>query len=321
MNTVVKMNWKQAAGLVVAAWLTGGAAAGAGPQAGGDELTAQQIAAKARDAYAALSSYEDSGTVASEFAGQNLTLTFNTRMQRPNLYRIDWVQGTGLKGAVWSDGSGDYLWIDPGSPPTPGALAAITAAGWKNDINRKSLPDMKAALALATPLSSFAASTIPGAFFNQNLGDVFAYPAISGRYPLRREKDGKVGTVECYVVSTEMDLSKVPEAGKPGTVMAELWIGKADFLVHQSRTRYVEKVDDQALASDQVIDEAIKKSLALQNKPVTPEAIAALRPQMRQMMKQVQSTIKAGFQDGMVMTQTHQNIVVNPKFAASDFAR
>jgi len=57
----------------------------------------------------------------------------------------------------------------------------------------------------------------------------------------------------------------------------------------------VEKVDSNAL-SDQAIDEAIKKSLEMQNKPATPEAIAAMRPQMRATMKQVQSTLKAGFE-------------------------
>ena len=118
-----------------------------------------------------------------------------------------------------------------------------------------------------------------------------------------------------------MDLSKVPNAGKPGTVSATLWIGKKDFFIHQSRTRYVEKVDDNALSGDQAIDEAIKKSLEMQNKPATPEAIAAMRPQMKAIMQQVQSTLKAGFKSGVVITQTHENISVNRKFSPADFAR
>ena len=112
-----------------------------------NKATAQIIAGKSRDAYAALSSYSDSGTVVSEIAGQNITLTFNTRLQRPNLYRIDWTQGTGLKGVVWSAGGGDYLLIDPGSPATPGALAAITAAGQENNPNPQRMQNMKTALA------------------------------------------------------------------------------------------------------------------------------------------------------------------------------
>jgi hypothetical protein len=282
-------------------------------------LTAKEIAGKTRAAYAALSSYSDTGKVVSEMSGQINSLTFNIRLQRPNLYRIDWAQGTGLKGVVWSGGSGDYLQIEPGSRPE--ALSQIVAGGQKNDPNPQKMPDMKMALARATALSWSATSTIPGAFFGQEFGDVFAVPAISGNFPLQNEKDEKVGGMDCYVISTEMDLSKVPNAGKPGTVATKLWIGKKDFLIHQSRTRYVEKVDDSAMSSDQAIDEAIKKSLEMQNKPATPEAIAAMRPQMRATMKQVQTTLKAGFEAGLVMTQTHENISVNQKFPPSAFAR
>ena len=321
MKTTKWMTLKRAIGVGMAGLLAGGVTMVANSQTGGDEPSAQEIAAKTRNAYAALSSYSDSGSAVSEIAGQNITVTFSTRLQRPNLYRVDWTQNTGLKGAVWSDGTGDYLRIESGSPANPGAMAALAAAGLKSDPNPQKMQDMKAALALAAGLSQTTASTIPGAFFDQNCGDVFAYPAISGRYPLHREPDGKVGNVDCYVVSTEMDLSKAPDAGKPGTVSATLWIGKQDFLVHQTRTRYVEKVDENALSSDQAIDEAIKKSLAMQNKPVTSEAIAAMRPQMRAIMKQTLNTLKTSFKSGLVMTQTHENISVNQKFSPSDFAR
>jgi len=171
---------------------------------------------------------------------------------------------------------------------------------------------MKTALAMATPLSSFAASTIPGSFFNQNLGDFFA-PAASGRYPLKKEQDATIGDVDCYVVSSAMiDLSKLPDIGKPGTVSTMFWIGKKDFLIHQCRMKYVEKAD----TSDQAIDEAIKKSLKIQNKPATPETVAAMRPQMKAIMEQ----LKSGFESGVVSTQTHENIVVNQKLSPADFS-
>ena len=308
---------KLAIGITAGILLAGGAVTVAVSQTGsGDKPTAQDIAGKSRDAYAVLSSYSDSGTVVSEIAGQNVTTTFNTRLQRPNLYRIDWTQTAGpytSKGVVWSDGSGDNLQI------TAPDFLTVAAGQKKNDKPQK-MPNMKTALALAKPLSGFAASTIPGTFFNQNLGD-FAAPAASGRYPLKKEKDAKVGDVDCYVVSSEMiNLSKVPDIGKPGTASTMLWIGKRDFLIHQSRTRYVEKTDSSA-PTDQAIDEAIKTSLKMQNKPVTPEAIAAMRPQMKEIMKQVQTTLKLGFESGIVFTQTHENIVVNQKFSPADFAR
>jgi hypothetical protein len=105
----------------------------------------------------------------------------------------------------------------------------------------------------------------------------------------------------------------VPDIGKPGTASTTLWIGKKDFLIHQTRTKYVEKAD----SSDQAIDEAIKKALKVQNKPATPEAIAAMRPQMKTIMEQV----KTGLESGLVSTQTHENIIVNRKFSPADFTR
>ncbi len=273
---------------------------------GGDNATAQEIAGKSREAYAALSSYSDRGTVVSEMAGQKNTLTFNTRLQRPNLYRIDWTPGTGLKGVVWSDGSGDYL--------------LTTAAGQEENAKSQKMPSMTDGLTQAAGLSWSAASTTPGVFFNHDFGDAFFAPALSGRYPLKKENNAKVGDVDCYVVSSVMDLSKSPAKGKPGTASTMLWIGKSDFLIHQCRARYVEKVESGA-PSDSAIDEAIIKSLEMQNKPATPEAIAAMRPQMKAVMKQVQSTLKSGFESGIVFTQTRENIVVNEKYTPADFSR
>jgi ABC-type hemin transport system substrate-binding protein len=59
----------------------------------------------------------------------------------------------------------------------------------------------------------------------------------------------------------------------------------------------------------------------MQNKPATPEAVAAMRPQMKVIMKQVQATLKSGFESGVVFTQTHENISVNEKLSPSDFDR
>jgi len=119
-----------------------------------------------------------------------------------------------------------------------------------------------------------------------------------------------------------LDFSQIPDnKGKPGTTSTTLWIGKRDYLIHQCRTKYVEKVGPSPAQSDQEIDDAIRKSLAMQNKPATPEAIAAMRPQMKAIMKQVQSTLKSGFAAGVVFTQTHENLVVNEKLSPAAFTR
>src|SRR5262249_48858240 len=76
------------------------------------KLTAQDTAKKSQEAYAGLSSYSDSGKVVTEDGGGNTKTTFTTRMQRPNLYRVDWTQTGGFytgKGTVWSDGTGNFL--------------------------------------------------------------------------------------------------------------------------------------------------------------------------------------------------------------------
>jgi len=90
-----------------------------------------------------------------------------------------------------------------------------------------------------------------------------------------------------------------------------LWIGKKDFLIHQTRTRYVEKAD----SSDKAMDDAIKKALALQHKAATPDAIAEMRPQMKTIMEQ----LKSSFTAGIISTQTHENIVVNQNYSPADF--
>ena len=285
--------------------LAGNSATVAVAQSGAGELSASDIMAKTRAAYAALTSYCDDGKAVNEFSGKKLRLTFSLRLERPNSYRIDWTQETGLKGVAWSDGGANNLRSEPTSSP------AVV----------ETKPDLKSALQSAAVLTYSAAATIPSAFFAQKCGDLFVYPAIAGRYPLKKEADDAVGDVDCYVVSAEMDLSKAPNAGKSGTAFTALWIGKNDFLVHKCRARYVEKVDESAMSSDQAIDEAIKRSLQAQNKPVTPEAVAAMRPQMREIMKQVNKTLKAGFQAGVVMTQTHEHILVNQNFSPSDFTR
>jgi hypothetical protein len=42
---------------------------------------------------------------------------------------------------------------------------------------------------------------------------------------------------------------------------------------------------------------------------------------MEVIMKQVQTTLQAGFEAGLVSTQTHENIEVNPTLTAADFVQ
>src|ERR1700733_999436 len=116
---------------------------------GDDELTPQEIAKQSQDAYAALTSYSDNGTVLLEIAGRNIRTTFNIRLAHPNLYRLDWIMMTGqesAKGAAWSDGSGDYF--------------EMKAAGK----DKEKVKDMQTALGSAALLGN-SAIAIPEIFF------------------------------------------------------------------------------------------------------------------------------------------------------------
>jgi len=96
-----------------------------------------------------------------------------------------------------------------------------------------------------------------------------------------QQADEIVGNVDCYVFTSE---------SKKG-VTHTLWIGKQDFLIHQVRN--VESVE----AEKAMLTNAAKDH---------PEIMAQLE--------------KMGFH-GITSTETHTNIVVNPKFSPTDFAR
>ena len=308
-GTMIKMTClklKFAAGVGVAVLLAGSAATVAiSHSSGNNKLTPQQIAKQAQDAYAALSSYSDSGTAVGEGAGPTTTTTFNIRLQRPNLYRIDWTNTGGLyigTGVVWSDGSGDFL--------------VTGAAGQEKSEQPVKMHDMQFALGAAAAVSDTAASTIPAAFFKQGWGDVLELSA-SGRFKIKRENDTKIGGVDCYVVSSVIDPANLPSqgklpnnTGKAGTLTTTLWIGKRDHLIHQARTT----MEGASITPPYESDSAIRTILERQNKPATPEAIAALRTELETSMKQAQGA-------RVVFTQTHENISVNAKFPPSDFNR
>jgi hypothetical protein len=61
-------------------------------------------------------------------------------------------------------------------------------------------------------------------------------------------------------------------------------------------------------------DSDIKAILERQNRPATPEAIAALRTELEHSLKLAQGA-------KYIFIQTHENIAVNPRFTPADFVR
>jgi outer membrane lipoprotein-sorting protein len=180
-----------------------------GPDSVEAGLSAGEIFYKARDAYAALTSYSDQGTTVASLNGLTITTTFTIKLARPNLYRIGWVQTndsaysttTTKPQSVWSAGDGDFL--------------DMLGQGPKKQTNQEM------ALSSATGISGGAAATIPSAFFKTQWGD-----QLSGAERNDKElPDEKVGDTDCYVFSG---------SSKGRTSM--IWIGKQDFLIHQVRT-------------------------------------------------------------------------------------
>jgi hypothetical protein len=137
-------------------------------------LDAGAILAQARDAYAELTSYSDSGTMATRMGSFSQDGTFTIRMQRPSFYRIAWT-GLGSGGMAWCDGTGDYLRF----------------AG-RADEKQK---DRETVLAGATGISGNAASTIPASFFHEQWGAVLN--SIGDCHVL---PDEPVDSIACSVV-------------------------------------------------------------------------------------------------------------------------
>jgi outer membrane lipoprotein-sorting protein len=97
----------------------------------------------------------------------------------------------------------------------------------------------------------------------------------------KQQADEKVGDVDCYVFTSEL---------KKG-ITRTLWIGKQDFLIHQVRN---------------VTSAEAEKAMLTKAAKDHPEILASLAIM--------------GF-SGITSTETHTNILVNPKLSATDFAR
>ena len=305
MMTWLKMKFALGVGLV--ALIASGAATVAISQTSdGDKLTAQEIAKQAVDAYAGLSSYNDTGKVISEGDGQTTETTFNIRLQRPNFYRIDWAQTGGSKGIVWNDGSGNYFVMD--------------AANKIDSAKPQKMQTAQLALGAASGVSGSATAEIPGIFFNQNWGSQLAVIS-SPRIHAKRLSDEKIAETDCYVIETSIDLMEQPHDTNISSakMTTQFWIGKQDHFIRQikstSENAEVTQIKDEDL---KINDASLKAILERQGKTATPEAIAAIHAAMEKSIKALQGkkVIRK-----FILTQTDENISLNQKFSPSDFQR
>ncbi|HEV2693983.1 MAG TPA: hypothetical protein VG347_13900, partial [Verrucomicrobiae bacterium] len=161
---------------------------------------AAEIAKQSSAKYASLTSYSDEGVTISTL-GKTIAKSylFTLKLARTDLYQIVWRQGDEIKGAAWSAGNGDSLWMGNGFEP-------------------KQFKNKDQTLAAATGISGGVAGNLPGTFFNMNWGGLLR----THQADFIRAPDDKVGDVDCFVLT-------YAAGGHANTV----WIGQQDYLIHQ----------------------------------------------------------------------------------------
>src|SRR5690242_5465159 len=86
------------------------------------ETTPGEVFARVKSAYGSLQTYKSEGTITAEVNTGAMTVKFDTSfsivLKKPNLYLISWTQknmpmpGMSQSGAVWSDGTQPYLYME-----------------------------------------------------------------------------------------------------------------------------------------------------------------------------------------------------------------
>src|ERR1019366_1103626 len=169
-----------------------------------------------------------------------------------------------------------------------------------------------------------SAIAAPEIFFKLTLGDPMGF-IVTGKVETKREKDGQVGDVDCYIISSVVNTAKMRAevtllggAGKMGMANDTrlFWIGKRDHFIHQIQSS-VDFASTTSASPARLSDADIKKLLEKENKPVTAEAIVATRTRLEALAKKMQSMMKGK----VIVTETHERIVVNQKFSPTDFQK
>ncbi|HVU09038.1 MAG TPA: hypothetical protein VHG89_10885 [Verrucomicrobiae bacterium] len=214
----------------------------------GSSLTPQEIAKKSLDAYAALTSYSDTGKTVESGVGQTVTTTWNSqgglpkrvesktkhtntttfsiRMQRPNLFRVLWTQtneGQTNCGSWWSDSDTNF---------------GVDQSYFFNGMVTNTQPEIIwIPMALTTfREASGAVAIIPAIFLKLNPGDNILTKIADGElYP--ELGDEKAGDSDCYVLSITRNSTKIFNM-QMGKTVTRLWIGKSDYLLRQIQSIY-----------------------------------------------------------------------------------
>lgn len=202
-----------------------------------------------------MQTYSSSGTTLEEDGDKQSSLpdgsllhmhgSFQIRLGRPDLYRLEYefiLTTLTNRASLWSDGSGNYFenWVQK-------ERGGVGSDGKPISYEIKSpytgMRALQENLGGVDDLSGGAMAIIPSMFFgveippakNHVWNALLKTRALPNWHPVRNP-DETVDGVDCYVLS--ITLGDSPESRK-----AWLWIGKHDYLVHQSRERIDFKPD------------------------------------------------------------------------------
>ncbi len=164
------------------------------------DLAATNIVALARQAYATLTTYQDTGWTVHAFQSETWTNTFTEKMGARTGYLVEIVTAPHpyvYTNRYWSDGL-DYYWQQvPGARIKGGEMTGNLA----NTINE---------------------TAVPTAYFNLSWGNVFTPFSLGTTGQLFRRADERVGETDCYVLACSNRVSQ-----------ATLWVGKSDGLIRR----------------------------------------------------------------------------------------
>lgn len=292
---------------------------------------AQRIFERTLAKYAAMKSYDSSGTTVEDIGdGRQMNGTFNVRLGRPDFYRLDYEQvapNFTNKAIAWSDGSGHYFKNQ--MSPVPVAPDGRSPVHSEQKSPFRGMTGLQENLGSIENVSGGVTAMLPSVFYDvaissQNPGGITLrrwLPAQSWRPSgMHKEPDETVDGIDCFVMSF---------ATKEGS--AWVWIGKQDGLVHQSRQKIGYKLPEMTESEAAILLKAVhgaptrsiqevqkKVNAAREEASHTGKPVTVIFDKNPARFGLKSMTIQPpGFR---VLTQTYRNIVLDERFTASDFA-
>jgi len=184
-------------------------------QAPGKTLTAPQIAARSREAYAALTSYRGDATV----TAQGVNGSDPTVHEYHTSATIQFVRPGKIRAEGKDSSGGPFTYVSNG-------VAAALATAYQPGANKdgwNTLPNAEAAVASVTGTALRSATTIPSILLGINWGD----PLTKGTQYAQEVREDRVGGRLCYVLTTQAAISELPTT-------RSLWIDEKTFLLCRS---------------------------------------------------------------------------------------